>query len=484
MSRLTELAQAHADEEVTKQFREFREQQRISLQSLLSHYCGDKNLCDALLDKLTYYQDDACLSGERAGNTLNDMICKMTLAYKPNPSTKSELLQNSTLLLDTDTAKSIIPPLATGENGEIYKHTLNMKPFDRDTIVTKVSKKFSIDTLKEAVVNMCIINDYLEKNPYAPLIPTYGFFLCNQEISPGHPAKICFISEGHRVKDGPRLFIVQKHLEGTMTLHAYIKSPSATVARVQQIIVRVLRTLIDLQNGPFKLSHGDLHSKNILVTPDGLKCWIIDWGYASFTLNGRRYLGFSEMEYNTQADIIISGACDIYFLLGSLRYTTNQDIKEWGGSIRSELFDMSLDDPESEDRRCFLVDEVFHGAILPIAYNTEVGMKGDGKELCFGEALWLYRALIYVENHSMSDKSLLHQENIRLLNLYTYGYLFDKLKEIDRSLNIAEEFVMEEEEGIAKLKEQGRRKKSRHRLQKTRHARLRVHKINKKIKTC
>ena len=446
--------------------------------SLLSLY-NDKNLRDALLDKLTYYQDDECLSGERSGNTLNDMICKMTLAYKPNPSTKSELLQNSTLLLDTDTDKLVIPPLASGENGEIYKHTLNKQPFDRDTIVTKVSQELSIDTLKEAVVNMCIINDYLEKHPNAPLVPTYGFFLCNQEkVSPGQPAIICSIVEGHPVEDGPRLFIVQKHMEGTITLDAYINSSSASLERVQQILVRVLRTLIDLQNGPFKLSHGDLFSKNILVTPDGLKCWIIDWGYASFTLNRTRYLGFSEMEYNTQSNLIISGACDIYFLLGSLRYTTNQDIKEWSGSKRSDLFD-----------RCFLAKEVFNGAISPIAYNTKVG-EDYGKSLYFVYAKWLYRALIYVESHSTSG-DLLHKENIRLLNKYTYAYLFDQLKEIDTRLNTVDEFVNKEEadDDIAMLKEQGRKTKSRHRLRvhkinknKSRY-RLRVHKINKKIKT-
>jgi hypothetical protein len=444
----------------------FRHEERMSLIDLFSGYSG--HLTVALLNKLTYYHDDTCLSRSRNdGRTLKDMICKMTLAYKPNPITEAELAQNATLMLNNDTEQKSVLPFNIGKNGYVYKHTLNTPThlFHGDTLITKASKTFNLNTLKEAVVNMCIINDYLEKNPYAPLVPTYGFFLCEQEqVSAGEPVRICSVRK-ERGDGKKRVFIVQRYMEGTITLKEYVNLPTATLERVQQILVRVLRTLIHLQNGPFNVYHGDLHAENILVTPDGLRCWIIDWGYASFTIEGFRYGGETEVEYTEGKEFINTGAIDIYFLLGTLARSRsdNDKIRTWSSAIRTLLF-----------KNCVLMKDLGK----PITDDTVVMQNELGQNILYSGGLWLYSVLAYIDaqywaqaKDQTTDISPLHQKNVELLNMYTYDYLFTKLREIDGnplvtnggSLEMAVRYVEEEDTIIAAIQSQAQGQGRKHR---------------------
>lgn len=110
----------------------------------------------------------------------------------------------------------------------IYLH-----PFEGTNVVTKVNKKFDEITLQELVVSFCILNSFLEENPSAPLVPTYGFFLCGKNEN-----KDNCISEKNYPMDGiPHIFIVQKYIDA-ITFYDWIKN-GALLSQIKKIIFMV-----------------------------------------------------------------------------------------------------------------------------------------------------------------------------------------------------------------------------------------------------
>ena len=307
---------------------------------------GNEILMNHLVSRLGYYHDDLCLKHERTGSTLRDIVCQLTLAYIPGPVTEKERSENGKLI----NGKSPIGDESA--NGEIYIH-----PFHGENIITKVNKDFDEFMLQEAVVNMCIINSFLETHSNAPLVPTYGFFICGRDMG-SKRTRMCVTSTDKKVGvdglDGiPHLMIVQKALTDVISLHKLIQNPRLSLDTFLRIFVNVFHTLEQLQKVPYQLTHNDLHSNNILVAPDGSKVWIIDWGMASFTLDGLdgkryRFIHSNERQYHnfqpysTKKKILLSGAYDMNLFLIDMMSASNPEIVTWCSTMKSVLFEEKI----------------------------------------------------------------------------------------------------------------------------------------------
>lgn len=328
---------------------QFRQQER---QHLLNIFKGDipgfynpndgfynKDLYEKLIESLISYHDDACLRNERVGNTLADNICKFTLAYKPDPKNEQEAAPNGRLVNHRPRIGAV------SVNGANYSH-----PFDGSNVITKVSLEYKPTILNEVFVNMVIINEYLLVHPDAPFVPTYGFFLCPKNINQAHQVEIC--------KNGDRknhIYISQKQLDDVISYSDFIKT--ASLENIIKLFVKIIEALIDLHNfKDYKIIHGDLHTGNILVKRDGSSFWIIDWGMASFTFNGKRFTNWIEdgfthcrnsatvvcddasVEPNPLAPII-SGAYDVFFLLRMMKREIGRpDFLDWVDYMLINIF--------------------------------------------------------------------------------------------------------------------------------------------------
>ena len=328
--------------------------------------------------------------------TLQNMKCTFSHTYKIAPKTKLELTKNSELV------KTYVNQ---GVNGQIYIH-----PFDDSQIVTKVTKRFDSSVIQELVICFCILNTFLEQYPDAPLVPTYGFFLCSKDKNSNQ--QYC-ISD--KPMDGiPHIFIVQKFMEDTITFRTWIKNG----AILSDIIVKVneiVEFLSFLQESEFDIYHSDLHGENILIKPDGSRFWIIDWGNACFTSNGKRFIGNIERNlYREDHDPkISSGAIDIYFLLNDIRNNSPiAEVKLWAYTFRSFLFNDSF--YSLPDRFIQPEDEFYIG--LP-----------------FSNCNYLYNGLWNTERRADRFRVETHAKNIVVLNKFRYQFIKTKLKEFEDS---------------------------------------------------
>ena len=431
---------------------EIREEQRAALIKRFKDNNYNSHLYIPLINALLAYQDDRCLSGDRIGNTLNDLVCRLTLSVKANPVLQTEKERNGLLV----NGKS---PMSKGSLGEIYSDT-----FEGERIITKVEERFNKDVLQEAVINFCIINEFITMNPirFPSLVPTYGFFLCEQEPegfrNAAHFAQICTSPNGLGNKS--HLYIVQKNIENTISFQDFLGTAAATLDSIKRIICIVFSQLQELQESQYGIYHGDLHGKNILVSPDGKNVYIIDWGLSGFTMNGKQYKGFSQKEYQdhfNDRSIITTGAIDFYFLLFIIFFSSpDVSIKKWASIMRKLLFkNKFVKSMDRDGNFIYIQDE-----------DTATFNDGDkpfnciklGQQTTYG-APWLYQFLESTENlyTRVYVSADVHQKNVEVLNQLSYRYLLREMFTYDKSFEAIMKSV-HTERGLGK---KTRHKKSR-----------------------
>ncbi len=359
----------------------------------------DNELIIALAEVLDNYQDQPCLTHQRTGNTLRDIICQMTLTYVPLALRDTELQQNASLIKGSR--------IGRGTFGEVYKtefagHNLVIKtPLASPAYLLPPEKIHEI-ILQETFFNFCIVNRLIEEKGISQLVPTYGFFLCDK---PSTKESLPICVEGSKY---PWFYLIQKYIEGDVLAN---KLSTMTLPELIPILSQVFSVLITLQESEYQIAHNDLHIGNIMITPKN-NVYILDWGQVTFTYKGKRYRGRQETEYNPDNVPLVTGANDIYFLLMSIvTKTRDKDIITWIEAALNILFtNPSLKIARKHDFR-----------LLDI----------NGKQ-----TQWLFKSLSQFENvleqydnrYGDNQRHHIHNYNIRVLNKLTYRDISTRLK--------------------------------------------------------
>lgn len=286
-------------------------------------YCG--SLSKILSYKLLTIVNDDCKSYS-GKPSLKGLACSFNKSYVPVPQTADQL----------DIFKHIIDvKLASGVNGAVFEGTTNQEL----QVITKIPLRHSARTLFESVVSLCIINKYIDEFPELRHAYNYcyGLFTC-PSFTVDEPSeikkKICSTHDGN-----PEIFEVYSKVKGNTLSDLLIKNElfdettgttEITVEKFKIIFKKLLIQLIILQEGPYKFTHSDLHSGNVMISKldsDSPVVTIIDYGMSSFEMSGMKYPNWFEIEFlgNLEKHNIVTGLYDINFFLQSIIGSTKNN---------------------------------------------------------------------------------------------------------------------------------------------------------------
>lgn len=301
-----------------------------------------KMLFDLIISKTDWYNEKDC---GVFNNKLEKKICKMLSKYYPAPSTPAQLGVDKKLVSDV---------FNEGGNGKIYKYALD------DKYIIKGNKQYIdsavIDQLiSETFINFVCINDYIIDTGNQCVVPTYGYFICDD-------VNICTAAN-----PDSSIFLIQPKIENAQTLTNWLAKGKYDARQCMYIFFKILYVMIDINKfSEYSLIHGDLHSGNILLIPDPSKSEkdsnyfsikIIDWGMASFIANETRYYNWIEeqmlddlrrkikSEPIRKQLFLMSGLYDVFFLTTSFKQLTvgNKSISSIFEKLLNNLFPDSLD---------------------------------------------------------------------------------------------------------------------------------------------
>ena len=341
---------------------------------------------------LLSYQDDKCLRKERKDDTLFDHICNFS--YK-----RSYITTSYRMGID----KSF--KLDKGGNAIIFLEKFLSDRHEID-VVTKVPNKFSKFMFFEAFVNIVIINKILQNKPSASLVPTYGITIESDMI------------------ESYIIALTQKSIP-SITLTDFIYSDKFTLQKVKKILLSVFTTLqLVYDYESYKVIHNDLSTNNILVNEDGENCWIIDWGYASFTSNGERYNRTIETYYDKV--VFISGLYDLCFLLDNIYYFCNR--------ISKKLKELKVEsvEVESVEVKKYESDIKKYESIMFWIHDIINKLVDENINIfsTFKDRDHFDRNLTFYDILKRHENDLTHKENIKLLEKFTYKFIISRLNEI------------------------------------------------------
>lgn len=329
-------------------------------------------------------QDEDCLlnksHGNSVGDRLHDIMCLASMVYTPLPVLDS-LKKKGSLVNDQK-------PLGEGGNGRVFAATLDENP-----IITKAPTSFNPQNVLEIFVNMVIVNSLLMNNLLnGMLIPSYGLFVCPSNLPPGgnrlapeKPLKIC--DQGTDGK--PSIFLIQEKVIGK-TYSKAIQNKELTFTQFQRHVRDIFTSLIVLEECPYRLSHNDFHTDNVMLKSDG-NIVILDFGFASFTEQGHSYQPFTYDNYlgKHPETPLVTGAVDFFDFFKSVMLMTLRDTpKSEGGKIHKWTLNcMSMFSK-------FFIDHRGHPVDNWISYRTKVGDR----------RFYLFDLLQYIED--MPTKSI------------------------------------------------------------------------------
>jgi len=376
-----------------------REMTKAELREILEYYYTDMkdahtDLINPLTNSLPTLESNACNLGQiPANNKFTQKKCNVAKQYPPFPKTKNEEQKNLQLLQGN--------VIAQGAHGKIIASTLKLTNGE-ERIITKVPLDFDKDILRELFVQMVIINPAIVtmNADLAKFVPSYGFVVMS---SP----------EDDQPEDeqSPYMYLIQPYISGDtyITLNKYLERFGATLNKDKlfSIVSKLMHTLAFLQEGTFKLTHGDLHGDNILINPLDDTMYIIDWGLASFTYNGKRYRNFLEEQCNIK---VVSGAYDLYLVLISIEFALRP--------VNPEL-----------SRECKKMRMFFCQNMLPRL--DEILAAFVGVKNRFDRVPHLYYILRDMDDAINTIGRLVYYGNFNTwLAQYTYKYIYDHLNEL------------------------------------------------------
>ena len=255
-------------------------------------------------------------------------ICDLNKKFDIIPSDKSQIIENYGQLNFKFKTR-----IAEGAYGKVYNGKINIG-VDYNSLIKVPIKSYDylrIDVIKEAFINICIINDIILKSIYNNLVFTIGLLFlpeCDLDIDPN----LC--------KEGPlNINLIQSTLPNVKTLFKSIKS-DISLFQFINYLKEVLNQLSELEESSYGLIHGDLHAENILISNN--KAYIIDWGQSSFLYEGKRLRSSQNNESNyfsfDETGVKKSGLKDIYHLLSHCRYNASTDILSFINQLINKIF--------------------------------------------------------------------------------------------------------------------------------------------------
>ena len=306
-----------------------------------------KKLFSLIVDKTLFYKKDNCSAFTKEEKN----ICEVFKKYSPIPSDDTQLCINRTLIY---TSKII----GEGANGAVYdnlsEHFIIKRHLDKveddeddeDADKKEAEKAKSMeDVIKETFVNFICINEIIIKTENFELVPTYGYFICDN-------VTVCTNTDGK-----PSIFLIQEKIAGD-PLDNFLKHNKPDETVTLNFFFKILDALINItDNSDYNLIHGDLHTGNIMIVKNQKKSYdikIIDWGMTSFTVDGKRYQNWLEKELQQElkqiagTDIpkLVSCLYDIFFLLNCfIIYSKNskqKDMERLFLAMKKHLYPKSL----------------------------------------------------------------------------------------------------------------------------------------------
>ena len=311
-------------------------------------------LVDAIVEHTPQLQPSMC---QRPSTTFLKQQCDVEQAFSPFPETEAERETNRTLLQQH---------VGKGAFGQVTRLQWTDLP-----LLTKSPLKYDASStpemIKELFVNMVVLNDFVDRvqerpEDYAQLVPTYGFFVCDQRKD-GKLVRHCETGDEY-----PYVYLIQQEVKGQSLRNWLDQKPSrSTDATILPLLVKVFRTLALLQASPFKVTHNDLSPDNILVADNG-DVYLIDWGRVSFVYEGETYPSAVEriQEFDRPGQRLVTGAADLFLILSNLLSDgpTLKDIKALKENMIASLFPDQL-------FRAFLYEEELYLTLHGLEEDSE-----------------------------------------------------------------------------------------------------------------
>lgn len=261
---------------------------------------------------------------------LRRKISAVTNEYPPFPTTPIELRHTASLV------NSNVDVNVEGYNNSLFENHIQ----GEDTIIKALNFQINvgaINLLREAFVNMVIINEMIDQGvPH--LVPTYGMFFCDKPNGVRQSVPICIVP--HHASHYPVPYMIQKRLDGQSfaSLLDDRSLPPMSLSQLLGYMTQLFDTLIQAQESPYRLTHGDLKCDNIYVTRTN-ELYILDWGITGFTYKGKRYSGYVDEHYSN-GEPFINGALDTFHLLKSLLQGgyISMEAERWVSESFDQLF--------------------------------------------------------------------------------------------------------------------------------------------------
>ena len=337
--------------------------------------------------------DNPCRNGESHGTStgqqLHDLMCQFATRHAASALTPEDQMKNNEL---TQCA-----PFSDGQYGTVFMTEFKGKP-----ILTKTTKTFNVDMIREVFINMIIINSFLLHDQLtSTLVPTVGMYVVHHDNH--HHQRELYIN------------MVQMCIEGDTLYHRLMKN-GITLNQLKEVIGQLFSALVVLQESPFHLRHNDLHTKNVIVTTTN-KAYIIDYGLSTFTYGNfydLREDNTLENHYYHYEDYRKIGALDMFHIFYTIRDNASKAPESY---IRTEIVQYATDMLQRLVYDRFYETETEHinieHMIRIIGYDYEP----------IRDINWFYYLLDGIDKKApyLSRQSI-HNKNIDLLRDMTYRW--------------------------------------------------------------
>jgi hypothetical protein len=302
----------------------------FSCHGTVKNLCMCKVLKKVLSYKILSIQNDNCLS-YKYPLSLKGLSCVFKNSYIPIPKTEEEYKIFNTMINEPDTKKIGVPSI----NGAIFTSRMG-EGYTNVEVAIKIPLENNNDILKEAVVSLCVINEYINVYPKLRKYYNYcfGIFSCPyfgiklNDITTDIKNNLCKLRGDYKHDN---IYSIYEKIQGK-TLKELFETEEFDVTKIKIILKKLLEQLIILQEGPYKFTHYDLHPGNVMID-DKYNVHAIDYGLSSFRIAGINYSNFLEEWMtnkcsNDQTCMITTGVYDIYFFLRNIYdYTTKDSSK-------------------------------------------------------------------------------------------------------------------------------------------------------------
>jgi hypothetical protein len=323
--------------------------------------------------------------------------------YVPNPNGNPDALKkNSTLVNDR--------PMIYNR---IFQSTFEDQP-----IITKTSNEFTSDIIHEIFLNVVILNTFLFQGVLSQcIVPTLGCFVSPQVSD----KKICVKTPTEQFTGRLYMNMVQYYIPGEQ-LASVLKRDGVSLSELKCYIGRVISTLVILHESPYRIRHNDLHTGNIMITPNK-EVYIIDYGLSTFTYKGVVYKpsldNTRESDYYQSETYQHICALDLF----SLFHNIANDVVAKKSKHQKEIYAYAED----------ILYRLFYNRLysstrefITPSRTIDLGKEFELDPGPIRNESWFYILLRAIERDS-SDKLRVHQLNRTVLTPMTYRWCMEQI---------------------------------------------------------